>query len=86
MAEAVTLTDFLVGDTEEETNVRIETFTKVFDSLVEERVQKIVKEKFEQSAKSPQPIINPIEKKEEVKELRNMTGNEKIKFLANQKK
>ena len=86
MAEAVTLTDFLVGDTEEETNVRIETFTKVFDSLVEERVQKIVKEKFEQSAKSPQPLINPIEKKEEVKELRNMTGNEKIKFLANQKK
>ena len=67
MAEAVTLTDFLVGDTEEETNVRIETFTKVFDSLVEERVQKIVKEKFEQSAKSPQPLINPIEKKEEVK-------------------
>ena len=86
MAEAVTLTDFLVGDTEEETNVRIETFTKVFDSLVEERVQKIVKEKFEQSAKSPQPLINPIEKKEEVKELRNMTGSEKIKFLANQKK
>ena len=86
MAEAVTLTDFLVGDNEEETNSRIETFTKVFDSLVEERVQKIVKEKFEQSAKSPQPITNPVAKKEEVKELRNMTGSEKIKFLANQKK
>ena len=86
MAEAVTLTDFLVGDNEEETNSRIETFTKVFDSLVEERVQKIVKEKFEQSAKSPQPITNPVAKKEEVKELRNMTGKEKIKFLADQKK
>lgn len=86
MAEAVTLTDFLVGDNEEETNSRIETFTKVFDSLVEERVQKIVKEKFEQSAKSPQPITNPVTKKEEVKELRNMTGKEKIKFLADQKK
>ena len=86
MAEAVTLTDFLVGDNEEETNSRIETFTKVFDSLVEERVQKIVKEKFEQSAKSPQPITNPGAKKEEVKELRNMTGKEKIKFLADQKK
>lgn len=85
MAEAVTLTDFLVGDNEEETNSRIETFTKVFDSLVEERVQKIVKEKFEQSAKSPQPITNPVAKKEEVKELRNMTGKEKIKFLADQK-
>ena len=45
-----------------------------------------LKEKFEQSAKSPQPLIKPIEKKEEVKELRNMTGSEKIKFLANQKK
>ena len=67
-----TLTDFLVGDNEEETNSRIETFTKVFDSLVEERVQKIVKEKFEQSAKSPQPITNPVAKKEEVKELRNV--------------
>ena len=86
MAEAVTLTDFLVGDNEEETNSRIETFTKVFDLLVEERVQKIVKEKFEQSAKSPQPITNPVAKKEEVKELRNMTGKEKIKFLADQKK
>ena len=86
MAEAVTLTDSLVGDNEEETNSRIETFTKVFDSLVEERVQKIVKEKFEQSAKSPQPITNPVAKKEEVKELRNMTGKEKIKFLADQKK
>lgn len=83
LADAVVISEYLVGNDEEETEKRVEKFTTLISKLVEERVQKAIKDKFQESqttAPNKPQAVNQV-----TKSIREMTGKEKIAFLAKQK-